>query len=102
MQTKDDFGTGYCSLSYLHRFPTHMLKIDAPFVRRLGAASENSELVRLIITVAHTLGRQVVAAGVETAAQAAQLREMKCDYGQGYFFSRPVLAGEAEKLIASR
>src|SRR5205085_3615734 len=91
----DDFGTGYSSLSYLHRFPVSTLKIDRSFIGRMGAGDENSEIVRTIITLANNLGMQVVAEGVETEAQLAQLRELKCAYGQGYLFSRPVEMAQA-------
>jgi diguanylate cyclase (GGDEF)-like protein/PAS domain S-box-containing protein len=86
----DDFGTGYSSLSYLHRFPASALKIDRSFVSRLSDNDENAELVRTIITLARTLGMKVVAEGVETARQLAQLRALECDHGQGYYFSKPM------------
>ena len=103
----DDFGTGYSSLSYLHRFPTNTLKIDRSFVSRMGIESNISkgnidptEIVRSIITLAHNLGMDVVAEGVEKASQLALLRALKCDCGQGYFFSRPVDSLAAAALIA--
>ncbi|MDF0555763.1 EAL domain-containing protein [Kamptonema sp. UHCC 0994] len=102
----DDFGTGYSSLSYLHRFPTNTLKIDRSFVSRMGIESNISkgnidptEIVRSIVTLAHNLGMDVVAEGVEKASQLALLRALKCDYGQGYFFSRPVDGSAAAALI---
>ncbi len=98
----DDFGTGYSSLSYLHRFPVTTLKIDRSFIGRMGEGDENSEIVRTIMTLANNLGMEVVAEGVETEEQLAQLRMLKCEYGQGYLFSRPVNAEAAEMLILEK
>jgi diguanylate cyclase (GGDEF)-like protein/PAS domain S-box-containing protein len=96
----DDFGTGYSSLSYLHRFPVDSLKIDRSFVSRIGFDTENSEIVQTIVMLAHNLSMDVVAEGVETADQLAQLRALKCKYGQGYFFSKPLDTKAVEALIA--
>ncbi|MFO0909554.1 MAG: EAL domain-containing protein [Isosphaeraceae bacterium] len=98
----DDFGTGYSSLSYLHQFPCNVLKIDRSFVSRIGPRGENSEIVATIIALAHNLGMKVVAEGVETAEQAARLRALHCEYGQGYYFSKPMAASEAENYLAHR
>ncbi len=95
----DDFGTGYSSLSYLHRFPVNTLKIDRSFVTRMADNSENLEIVRTIITLAQTLGMDVVAEGVEKQEQLTMLRDLGCENGQGYFFSKPVDAKGAEKII---
>ncbi len=96
----DDFGTGYSSLSYLSRFPIDTLKVDGSFVSRIGEDKENLEIVRTIITLAHNLKMDVIAEGVETAEQLSQLRDLGCEYGQGYYFSRPVPAEDANHLIA--
>lgn len=95
----DDFGTGYSSLSCLHHLPINTLKIDRSFVRRIGENGENKEIVRTIITLAQSLGMGVVAEGIETKEQLERLRELKCTNGQGYLFSKPINAEEAEKLI---
>jgi diguanylate cyclase (GGDEF)-like protein len=96
----DDFGTGYSSLSYLHKFPFNILKIDRSFVSRIGPAGENAEIVGTIIALAHNLGMKVVAEGVETADQVRHLRTLHCQYGQGFYFSRPLLAAAAQGLLS--
>jgi len=98
----DDFGTGYSSLSYLRRFPIDALKIDRAFVSRMDADVEDREIVRTIVTLAANLGVAAVAEGVETRAQAAQLRSFHCPYAQGFLFSRPVAADQAADLLRSR
>jgi diguanylate cyclase (GGDEF)-like protein len=95
----DDFGTGYSSLSYLHRFPIDTLKVDRSFVSTMEDGTENGEIVRTVISLAKTLGMNVVAEGIETVHQLHQLRILRCEYGQGYLFSRPVPLGEAEQMI---
>ncbi len=95
----DDFGTGYSSLSYLHRFPIDVLKIDRSFVNRMSV-SKNSEIVRTIITLAINLGMEVIAEGVETEEQVAQLTSMRCDYVQGYLFSQPMRVDDVHELLA--
>jgi diguanylate cyclase (GGDEF)-like protein len=97
----DDFGTGYSSLSRLHRFPMNELKIDRSFVSRMGVERGNLEIVSTIVTLAHKLGVDVTAEGVETKEQLAQLRALKCEYGQGYFFSQPLSSSAAEALIVA-
>ena len=96
----DDFGTGYSSLSYLHRFPIDTLKIDRSFVTRMSENNENVEIVRTIVVLAQNLGMDVVAEGVETNEQLVILQKLGCENGQGYFFSKPVNADGAEKIIA--
>lgn len=95
----DDFGTGYSSLSYLHQFPIDVLKIDRSFVSRIGPEGENAEIARAIVTMAHSLSMKVVAEGIETESQLAELKSLSCDYGQGILFSKPVEALTAEKLL---
>ena len=97
----DDFGTGYSSLSYLRRFEIDTLKIDASFVSKMSADEDSSEIVRTIVTLAQNLGKEMIAEGVETASQLAKLRELKCKYGQGHYFSKPVDAAAATRLIAA-
>ncbi|MGB3509993.1 MAG: EAL domain-containing protein [Microcoleaceae cyanobacterium] len=104
----DDFGTGYSSLSYLHRFPMNTLKIDRSFVNRIGITNEindgsidPTEIVRSIITLCHNLKIDVVAEGVETSEQVLQLQALKCEYGQGYLFSKPLDMASATSLIAT-
>ncbi len=95
----DDFGTGYSSLSYLHRFPVDTLKIDRSFVSRMCEGDENAEIVRTIVTLASNLGMVVIAEGVETREQHEQLKALKCDYGQGYLYSKPANAETALRLM---
>jgi diguanylate cyclase (GGDEF)-like protein/PAS domain S-box-containing protein len=94
----DDFGTGYSSLSYLQRLPFDTLKIDRSFVREMAAGNGSLDIVKAILHLAHSLKLKVVAEGVETELQLGKLRELGCDYLQGYLFSRPVDAGAAERL----
>jgi EAL domain-containing protein (putative c-di-GMP-specific phosphodiesterase class I) len=88
----DDFGTGYSSLSYLHRLPIDYLKIDRSFINRMEEKKENAEIVRTIIKLAQNLKMKVVAEGIETAEQLSLLKKLNCEYGQGYFFSKPLKA----------
>ena len=98
----DDFGTGYSSLTYLHRFPVDTLKIDRSFVGRIGSGSEAVEMVHTIVSLAHNLGMDVIAEGVESADQLALLQELGCEYAQGFLFSRPVDKEAAEALLLAR
>ncbi len=97
----DDFGTGYSSLSYLERFQIDVLKIDRSFVSRISDASANSEIVRMIVSLAHTLGIEVVAEGIEVRAQRDALLEMGCTKMQGFLFSRPIPELEIAALVRS-
>jgi diguanylate cyclase (GGDEF)-like protein/PAS domain S-box-containing protein len=94
----DDFGTGYSSLTYLHRFPIDTLKIDRSFVTDMD--KENIEIVRTILMLAENLGMDAVAEGVETQEQLTLLRNLNCQNGQGYFFSKPLDAAGAEAIIS--
>ncbi|MDY6938749.1 MAG: EAL domain-containing protein [Cyanobacteriota bacterium] len=95
----DDFGTGYSSLSYLHRFPLDTLKIDRSFVSPIQAGGEKAEILQTIITLAHNLGMNAIAEGVETPIQCETLHRLGCEFGQGYFFSKPVNAQLATQLL---
>ncbi len=95
----DDFGTGYSSLSSLHSFPISTLKIDGSFVSRMDGDNENTEIVRTIMSLAGNLGMDVIAEGVETLEQLTKLRTLGCGKGQGFFFSRPMPATDAENLL---
>jgi len=97
----DDFGTGYSSLSYLQRFPVDTLKVDRSFVGRLGLDPENQEIVRAIVALAHSLGLDVVAEGVEESGQAAMLKALGCECVQGFYFSRPLDGDHAQETIGT-
>ncbi|MEA5471677.1 EAL and GGDEF domain-containing protein [Spirulina sp. 06S082] len=97
----DDFGTGYSSLSYLQRFPVNTLKIDRSFVQRMCERSDNLKIVETIITLAHQLGMNAIAEGIETPEQLEQLHRLGCEEGQGYLFAMPLIPEEAEIAIAS-
>lgn len=97
----DDFGTGYSSLARLHEFPIDELKIDRSFVKSMSSDSGNSEIVDAIIALAQKLNLDVTAEGIETPQQLAKLRELKCKYGQGYFFSLPLEREAVREFILS-
>ncbi len=96
----DDFGTGYSSLSYLQKFDIDYVKIDQSFVRHLIADSTDLALCKAIIVMAHALGMEVIAEGVETASQRDLLAAAGCDYAQGYFYARPLSAPDFEAFMA--
>ncbi|MGE5656835.1 MAG: PAS domain S-box protein [Actinomycetota bacterium] len=99
----DDFGTGYSSLSYLHRFPIDTLKIDRSFVRRLGkSGGQPLQIVRAIVTLAHNLGLEVIAEGIETREQLQELQHLECELGQGYLFSTPLDSSAATDLLRNQ
>ena len=98
----DDFGTGYSSLSYLRKFPLDALKIDQSFVRQISAAGEDTVIVTAVIGMARNLGLRVIAEGVETREELEFLQAHQCDEAQGYYFSRPVPAGQFARLLKNR
>ncbi|HVF29324.1 MAG TPA: bifunctional diguanylate cyclase/phosphodiesterase, partial [Pyrinomonadaceae bacterium] len=98
----DDFGTGYSSLSYLHRLPFDTLKIDRSFVYPVGEQGENSEILQTIISLAKNLKMRVIAEGVETTAQLAVLRNLGCDYAQGFLLAKPKGREDTEELLYKR
>jgi diguanylate cyclase (GGDEF)-like protein len=100
----DDFGLGYSSLSYLKRFPVDFLKIDRSFIAGLGqepngVSTKDTEIVKAMIDLTHGLGLRVIAEGVETSEQLAQLRNMKCDLAQGNYFSEPLPSGALAVIL---
>jgi len=97
----DDFGTGYSSLSYLKRFPVDVIKIDHSIVEGLGRDRGDSAIVSATITLAHALGLEVIAEGVETDEEAAELQALGCNFGQGYYWWTPRPAGETAALLGA-
>lgn len=95
----DDFGTGYSSLSYLHRLPFDTLKIDRSFVNSVGENGEDSEILQTIISLAKNLKMRVIAEGIETESQLNILKNLGCDYGQGYLMSKPLPQDVMEELL---
>jgi diguanylate cyclase (GGDEF)-like protein len=98
----DDFGTGYSSLAYLQQLAVHKLKVDISFVRDITTNPGNASIVKAIIALGHSLGLEIVAEGVETPDQAAQLRELGCQAIQGYLVSRPLPADDITRLLSAR
>ncbi len=95
----DDYGTGNSTLSYLKQFPADEIKIDKSFITNITSSNADRALVRSTIELAHELGMQVVAEGVETAESAAMLADMKCDVGQGWHFAKPIMLDDLERLF---
>jgi diguanylate cyclase (GGDEF)-like protein/PAS domain S-box-containing protein len=95
----DDFGTGYSCLSYLHSLPIQHLKVDRSFVSQLENNQRNYQITQMILVLTHQLGYRAIAEGIETADQLQLLRELGCDYGQGYLFARPAPASAIEPLL---
>ena len=97
----DDFGTGYSSLSRLQSLPLDTLKIDRSFISDMDNDADKREIVRVIVVLGQQLGMKVIAEGTETPEQVGYLKDLRCDYAQGYFFSRPVDARSFEELLAA-
>jgi EAL domain-containing protein (putative c-di-GMP-specific phosphodiesterase class I) len=97
----DDFGTGYSSMSYLRRFPVDLLKVDREFVDGLGTDPSDSAIVTAIVTLAHTLGLEAVAEGVETPEQLAELRALGCDKAQGFLMAKPGAGDDIADLLSA-
>jgi EAL domain-containing protein (putative c-di-GMP-specific phosphodiesterase class I) len=95
----DDFGTGYSSLSQLQHLPVQTLKIDRAFVSRIGLDADSLEIIRTIVSLAHNLGMNIIAEGVETAHQLAHLKALGCEYAQGYYFGKATDWETARSLI---
>jgi len=95
----DDFGTGYSSLSYLNNFPADLLKIDKSFIDRMNLSTSSKQYVSAIISMGHVMGYDVVSEGVEQQAQIDTLREIGCDFIQGFFWGKPMPPEEAEQLV---
>ncbi|WP_228160729.1 putative bifunctional diguanylate cyclase/phosphodiesterase [Marinobacter bohaiensis] len=98
----DDFGTGYSSLAYLRNFPVDLLKIDRAFITRVTERYDDAIITRAVINLAHNLGIQVAAEGIETQEQLAFLSSHRCDLAQGYFIGRPMPATQLESFLADR
>lgn len=98
----DDFGSGYSSLNYLHRLPFECLKIDCSFIREMDIDHTKKPIVEAIVTLGHTLGMKVLAEGVETGAHAVYLRELGCDFLQGFYFAKPLPADQAAAYVRER
>lgn len=95
----DDFGTGYSSLSYLHRFPANLLKIDKSFIDKMNTGDSSRKYVAAIISIGHVMGFDVISEGVEEPDQLETLKNIGCDYIQGFLWGRPLSAEDAEKLV---
>lgn len=96
----DDFGTGFSSFSYLHRFPTDTLKVDRSFVVNMSHGVKTREIVSTIVILAHKLGMDVIAEGIETESEKKILQDFDCEYGQGYLFAKPLPKKDATELLA--
>lgn len=95
----DDFGTGYSSLSYLHKYDIDTLKVDRSFIQYIDRNADRVEIVRTIVVLAHTLKMDVIAEGIESAEQLAAVQSLGCEYGQGYYFDRPLTSEQIDNLV---
>ncbi|MBR4556282.1 MAG: EAL domain-containing protein, partial [Clostridiales bacterium] len=95
----DDFGTGYSSLSYLNRFPANLLKIDKSFIDKMNTSDSSTQYVAEIISIGHVMGFDVISEGVEENEQLETLKNIGCDYIQGFIWGKPLSAEDAEKLV---
>jgi EAL domain-containing protein (putative c-di-GMP-specific phosphodiesterase class I) len=98
----DDFGTGYSSLGYLNRLPLDALKVDRSFIDGLGIEPGDSAIVKAVVGMAHAMSLAVIAEGVESEVPLVELRRLRCDQAQGYFFARPMPAGQITDLLDTR
>ena len=98
----DDFGTGNSSLSYLKKFPVQKLKIDQSFIRDLETNQDDKDITEIIISLGHTLKLQIIAEGIETEQHLSFLKSKGCDYGQGYYWSKPIDAEAFFKLVSEQ
>ncbi len=95
----DDFGTGYSSLGYLRRLPVQTVKLDRSFISGIAVDPAPLAIVEAVTTMAHAIGMEVAAEGIETAEQLALLRQVACDRGQGYYFARPLPPADLSALL---
>jgi diguanylate cyclase (GGDEF)-like protein/PAS domain S-box-containing protein len=98
----DDFGTGYSALSYLQRYPIDILKIDRSFITKINGNGENVEIIKAILNLARDLNMKVIAEGIETESQFDILKDLNCEFGQGYFFARPMDNDMIDSLLTSK
>ena len=98
----DDFGKGYSSLHYLKRLPVDTLKMDQAFVTGIGQNPADTAIIRAIVNLGRALDLQIIAEGVETADQLAELRTLGCDFAQGYFFAPPQTGEQTSALLSHR
>ena len=98
----DDFGTGYSSLNYVRRFPVDILKVDKSFIDGVGEGGESSALTAAVIELAGILNLKPVAEGIERTDQLERLLELKCDFGQGYLFAKPLPSIDLDTLLEER
>ena len=95
----DDFGTGYSSLSYLNNFPANLLKIDKSFIDKMNMSDSSKQYVAAIISIGHIMGFDVISEGVEQEEQLETLKEIGCDFIQGFIWGKPLSTDEAEKMV---